>query len=161
MSEHERFRKSLNQALTGRGAHASTEEVFDGLDRKAAGERPDGAPHSVFQLLNHLVYWQDFALRWLDGEKPATPEHDLDSWPGEARPADAAAWEGAVERFKAGLAELERYAAEADLQTSLGPKTTLEILQIVASHNSYHAGQVAALRRALGAWPPPGGGFSW
>jgi uncharacterized damage-inducible protein DinB len=31
----------------------------------------------------------------------------------------------------------------------------------IASHNSYHAGQVVFLRRMLGTWPPPSGGFSW
>jgi len=28
------------------------------------------------------------------------------------------------------------------------------MLQTVASHNSYHTGQVVLLRRILGAWPP-------
>lgn len=161
MSEQNIVRKTLREALSGRGAHASTLTVFDGLDWETAWVRPDGSPHSLFQQLNHLVYWQDFALSWLDGEKLETPEHDTDSWPGEEGPSDREHWERSVDRFKTGLAELERRADEMELATSLGPKTALEILQIVAAHNSYHAGQVVALRRALGAWPPPGGGFTW
>lgn len=154
-------RKTLADALSGRGAHASTAEVFDGVPWQSAGERPEGARHSLFQVVNHLVYWQEFALRWLDGEKPEIPEHDADSWPGETAPAAPDDWQRSVDRFKAGLAELERRAGESDLIVQLGPKTALEILQVVAAHNSYHAGQAAALRRALGAWPPPGGGLTW
>jgi uncharacterized damage-inducible protein DinB len=39
---------------------------------------------------------------------------------------------------------------------------TLEavFMQMVA-HNSYHVGQIAMLRQALGAWPPRGGGDTW
>ncbi len=162
MSEpQETVRKTLGDALSGRGAHALTAEIFDGAPWEWAGALPDGSPHSMFQLVNHLVYWQDFALEWLDGAKPETPEHDADSWPLGRAPADLGTWERSVERFKTGLAALERRALECDLFKRLGPKTALEILQIVAAHNSYHAGQVAALRRALGTWPPPGGGLTW
>ena len=64
-------------------------------------------------------------------------------------------------RFLEGLAALESRADEMDLATPRGPKTVLEMLQLIASHNSYHMGQIALIRRSLGAWPPPGGGASW
>ena len=39
---------------------------------------------------------------------------------------------------------------------------TLEaLLWQLAAHNSYHTGQIAMIRRALGAWPPRGGGDTW
>ncbi len=159
--DHEALVIALRQALSGRNAHASTAEVCDGLDWKLAGERPEGAPYSIFQLVNHLVYWHEFALRWLDGERPELPEHAPESWPGEAAPASREEWEAAVERFQSGRAEFERRAGEAELFAVLHGKTALEVLQLIASHNSYHAGQIALLRRKLGAWPPPGGGVTW
>lgn len=155
------LRTTLRDALSGRGAHVPVAELFDGLDWQAAGARPEGARHTVFRLLNHLIYWQEFALEWLDGRKPQTPEHDEDSWPGSDQPADRKSWQARVGRFKTDRAELERRVDASTLLAQIGPKTAGEILQIVASHNSYHAGQVVALRRALGAWPPPSGGFTW
>ncbi len=155
------LRDTLRQALSGRGAHVLTAEVFDGLAWESAGARPEGAPHTTFQILNHLVYWQEFALRWLDGHRPETPEHAAESWPGPAAPGSGEEWEGAVERFKAGLADFERRSSGTELFSQLEPKTALEIIQLVASHNSYHAGQVALLRRMLDAWPPPSGGATW
>lgn len=60
-------------ALSGKSAHVVAATALDGLDWQAAGCRPKDAPHSVFELVNHLVYWQDFALGWLGGDKPLTP----------------------------------------------------------------------------------------
>jgi len=155
------FRDSLLRALSGAGAHVGAGKVLDGLDWQRAGARPEGAPHSAFQIVNHLVFWQDHALAWLAGEKPPTPAHDAESWPGPERPADAAAWEAAAARFAAGLDRLRRHAAEDDLLAHRGPKSVLYVLQVVAAHDSYHLGQVVLLRQQLGAWPPPGGGFTW
>jgi uncharacterized damage-inducible protein DinB len=155
------LREALLRALSGEGAHVGAGKVLAGLDHERAGARPEGAPHTAFQIVNHLVFWQDHALAWLAGEKPPTPAHDAESWPGPERPADRAAWEEAAARFAAGLARLRRHAGEDDLAARRGPKTVLYILQVVAAHNSYHLGQVVFLRQQLGAWPPPGGGFTW
>jgi uncharacterized damage-inducible protein DinB len=39
---------------------------------------------------------------------------------------------------------------------------TLEaMLWQTVAHNSYHVGQIAMIRRALGAWPPRAGGDTW
>jgi len=39
---------------------------------------------------------------------------------------------------------------------------TLEaVLWQMVAHNSYHTGQIAMIRRMLGAWPPRGGGDTW
>lgn len=47
---------------------------------------------------------------------------------------------------------------EADLLVKRGTKTQLEMLQTIASHNSYHIGQVVVLRQrlALGRLHPAG-----
>jgi uncharacterized damage-inducible protein DinB len=39
--------------------------------------------------------------------------------------------------------------------------TLEDVLMQLVAHNSYHLGQIAMLRRALGVWPPRGGGDSW
>ena len=153
--------KVLRQAITGRGAHVLTAEVFDGLDWQLAGQRPEGAAHTVFQVLGHLVYWDDWVLEWIEAGKPETPEHAAESWPEATGAGSPEAWEELLARYKEGLSAMLRHAAAPDLLRDRDGKSGLEILQMVASHNSYHAGQVAALRRALGSWPPPGGGATW
>ena len=150
----------MGQALSGKGAHVDTENTFAGLDWKITGTRPEGVPHSLFQLLNHMIYWQDWAVKWLDWEKPPIPKHASGSWPGSPAPASPEEWKRTVQAYRTGLAELDRRSQE-DLFAKLGTKSRLEMLQTIASHNSYHAGQVVFLRQVLGAWPPPSGGLTW
>jgi hypothetical protein len=153
--------QAIRGSLTGKGAHAETRTVFDGLEWKRAGTRPPGLAHSAYELLEHMTFWQEWAVRWLDGGDPAVPKHAAGSWPGGQGPASAAEWRGAVERFRRALAALERRARGGDLLARPGSKTALEMLQTIGSHNSYHAGQVVIVRQALDAWPPPSGGLTW
>ncbi len=155
------LRKSIGKALSGKGSHVEVEPALEGLDWEAAGARPPGAEHSVFQQLNHMSYWQDFALAWLAGSMPPTPKHAAESWPGPAAPEGETEWQGALDRFSKGLAKMRRHAAQEDLLADRGGKSVLEILQLIATHNSYHVGQIVSLRRGLGSWPPPRGGLTW
>jgi uncharacterized damage-inducible protein DinB len=98
-----------------------------------------------------MVFWQDWIITWLDGKKPPST---TGSWRGSDFPASQEEWERAVPRFRSGLDELARRAREADLVSKRGTTSRLEMLYTVASHNSYHAGQVVVLRQMLGAWPP-------
>jgi uncharacterized damage-inducible protein DinB len=153
--------ETIANALSGKGAHAATMNLFAGLDWKVAGARPKGVPHSIFQLLNHISYWQDWVVKWLDGEDPPLPKHASGSWPGVAGPASAADWQRAVRRFRSGLEGLDHRSREGDLLGKRGTKSRLEMIQTIASHNSYHVGQVVLVRQQLGAWPPPSGGATW
>lgn len=67
--------RAARRALTGKGAHVEVGEVFSGLDWRAAGRRRQGVPHSLYQLLNHMRFWQDWVVQWLDGEDPPIPAH--------------------------------------------------------------------------------------
>jgi len=160
-ADNQILEKATRRALCGKGAHAETPTVFSEMNWKLAGTRPAGAPHSLFQLLNHMIYWQDWAVKWLDGEQPPIPKHAPGSWPGGAEPASAEEWKQTVARFENGLDRLERQAGEGDLLSKRGSKSRLEMLQTIAGHNSHHAGQAVLLRQMLGAWPPPSGGLTW
>jgi hypothetical protein len=159
--KNEVLHRVVRHALSGEGAHVEVKEVFAGLDWKRAGVRPTGVVHSAFETLNHISFWQDWAVRWLDGKDPETPPHAAGSWPGSRAPASSAVWRRAVTRLGKGLRDLETHARKADLLTRVGAKTRLEMLHTIGSHNSYHAGQVVELRQMLGSWPPPSGGLTW
>jgi uncharacterized damage-inducible protein DinB len=160
-SDDEVLKKLIVGALSGKGAHVEVRKTVEGLDWKIAGARPDGSPHSIFQLLNHIVFWQEWAVKWLDGEKPPIPKHASGSWPGEAAPADEKEWEQALRRLNKALDALARQAEGKGLLEKRGGKSRMEMLQTIASHSSYHIGQLVSVRQLLGAWPPPSGGLTW
>ncbi len=152
---------TIKNALTGQGAHTATRAVFDGLEWTLAGARPAGVPHSAHELLQHMTFWQEWVVGWLDGEDPATPPHARGSRPGGAGPRTAAEWRRAVQRYRRALDALEKRAGAGAAPAGPKAKATADMLQTIASHASYHAGQVAMLRRMLDAWPPPSGGLTW
>jgi uncharacterized damage-inducible protein DinB len=135
--------------------------MFDGLDWEVAGARFRGSPHTLYELLNHMIFWQDGVLEWLKGRSPKMPVHAADSWPGPSTPHSRAEWTSAVRRYQAGLTRLERAARRAGSVRKGRGKSPLEMLAAVGAHNSYHVGQAALLRRLLRRWPPPSGGFTW
>lgn len=152
---------AIARSLTGNEAHVDTVRVLDGLDWRLAGERPEGAPHSIFQVVQHIVYWQEWAASWLDGKKPKLPEHASGSWPGTPRPPSRREWERTMRRLGKARRALETRARKADLWLRHGQWSALELLLLIGSHTSYHVGQITLLRQALGAWPPPSGGVTW
>jgi hypothetical protein len=100
-------------------------------------------------------------VKWLEGGDPTVPKHASGSWPSKVSPTNAKEWQRAVRGFRSGLARLARQSREADLLTTRGEYSRLGMLQAIASHNSYHAGQVVGRRQMLGKWPPPSGGVTW
>jgi hypothetical protein len=165
-NELEFVEKSIHHSLSGEGAHVEAEHVFEGTDWQVAGVRPDGVTHSLFQLLNHLIFWQDWVVNWLDGNNPHIPETAADSWPGSEGPANEEVWREAIAQFTSGVEALNRRSKQGDLFSKVVvskgiEKSRIEMFHTIASHNSFHLGQVVFLRRMLGAWPPPSGGLTW
>ncbi|MFQ5930562.1 MAG: DinB family protein [Acidobacteriota bacterium] len=153
--------KAVCRTLCGKRGHVEARRALEGLDWKVAGARPDGVSHSIFQLLNHMIYWQEWVVKWDDGKKPRIPKHASGSWPGKKGPTSREGWEQTVRRFGEVLGELERRSQAGDLLSKRGRRSRLEMFQAIASHNSYHLGQLVLVRRMLGQWPPPSGGMTW
>ena len=147
---------NLTKGLYGENAHVNTITIFDGLSMEQAGEGIPGQ-HSIWQILNHMIYWQEYVLRLLKEEKTVPPKHASETWSTEVKPSNQGDWEGAVNKFTDGLNEAVRFA-ENENGVSF---SQAEYLLSLISHNSYHAGQVVIIRRYLNQWPPPTGGDTW
>jgi uncharacterized damage-inducible protein DinB len=159
--DHRTAVQVIRNAITGKNAHMEAGDILDGLDWEKAGSRPGNTPHSALQLLNHIIFWQEWAIQWLDGKKPAAPKHASDSWPGPGQAESEQEWRDAVRRFAGGLDELDKRTLEGDIFQKRGKYSRLEMIEIIVRHNSYHLGQIVAIRQMLGAWPPPSGGLTW
>jgi uncharacterized damage-inducible protein DinB len=161
----------LLELIHGHGAHVDATACVT-VPFDLAGRTPDGLPHSIAQLVGHMTYWMEYELARIGGTTPQYPEHASLSWPVETRPESEDGWSDAIRRFAACLQEMERLVrAGPDALGRPVPLTdpvhsrqadSLEaLLWQTVVHNSYHLGQVAQVRRALGAWPPEGGGDTW
>jgi uncharacterized damage-inducible protein DinB len=160
------------ELLFGHGAHANPLACVEQVSLQLAGRRVDGFPHSIWQLVAHMNYWMDYELRRIRGDAPAYPQHAAESWLSHAVPFSEAKWEAEVARFSALLSQLASFADSGPEALAREVRATHPdhekhsaslhaVLWQTLVHNSYHLGQIALLRQALGAWPPPGGGDSW
>lgn len=142
--------------LHGEGAHVDTETVFDGMDWQQAGEKNEDFPHSVWELLFHMNYWQYFMLDILEGDPSNSENPDAESWPPATGPESEEEWEAAVVYFRKGLdmAEAEAGKALDERVANRSEMTRAECLQTIVLHNTYHAGQAVFARKIMGAWPP-------
>jgi uncharacterized damage-inducible protein DinB len=161
---------ALIELFRGRGAHVDPLACIEDISPEFAIRHLAGFPHSVAELVFHMNYWMNYELKRVRGEKPKYPEHNAESFPGTE--ISAAEWQRLKRDFGWFLAEFAKLAEsssqELDRQVESGHEgdkkvsgTVESVLWQMVAHNSYHTGQVATLRRALGAWPPRGGGDTW
>jgi uncharacterized damage-inducible protein DinB len=164
--------RALTELLHGKGAHADPLACVEDLSAELAARQIEAFPHSVRQLVFHMNYWMDYELRRIRGERPPYPEHNSESFPPASSPADTRDWDRLRKRFAELLMNFTALAKSApeEMQRQIesvhdGDKKvagTLEaVLWQMVAHNSYHVGQIAMIRRALGSWPPRGGGDTW
>jgi uncharacterized damage-inducible protein DinB len=168
--------RALTELLHGKGAHADPVACIEDLSAELAARQVAGFPHTVGQLVFHMNYWMDYELRRIRGQKPEYPEHAAESFPAAPSPGDpkqaAQEWDRLRKRFaglledftafgKSSRQELDRQIESVHEGDTKVAGTLEAVLWQMVAHNSYHIGQVAMIRRALGAWPPRGGGDTW
>ncbi len=149
-------RAALVRLLAGR-AHAPFRETLLGYPRALWGKKPRDAPHTPWELLEHLrIAQRDILDFGRDPEHPS-PAWPAGYWPSSATPPDPRAWAHSAHAFLRDLAALVAVARDPgrDLDASIpGTSTTWAgQLSLAASHNSYHLGQLLLLQRMLEAAP--------
>ena len=130
------------------GEFAERAYLLSGLTLEQVTLRPEGASHSIYDELWHLVGYQQSII-----EPGGAPPGDL--YPTEA-PKHEAEWHQLVQVFLTGArAAADLGQAPARLAAEVQPGVTLaDELNSVAVHNAYHFGKIVALRQRIGAWPP-------
>lgn len=157
MDPNQSLRKELDRLLTGKGAHADFDAAVADFPAKLRGVKPEGAPHSAWQLLEHIRIAQWDMLEFSRDPKHVSPAWPDGYWPKSAAPENAAAWEKSVKSFHHDLAAMRKLVMDpqSDLFTPFphgdGQSLLREAMQM-ADHNAYHVGELIFLRRLLGAW---------
>jgi hypothetical protein len=156
MDRDRSLRDHLRKVLDWEDAHVNFDRAIGGLAPRLRGVVPEGAAHSAWQLLEHARICQHDILDFC--RNPKYVELPMEAyWPSTAAPPSAAAWTKSVTAFRRDLAQMRRLAQDRaiDLFARIphgSGQTYLRELLLVADHNAYHAGQLVALRRRLGAW---------
>ncbi|WP_218779845.1 DinB family protein [Hymenobacter crusticola] len=131
-----------------------TFKAFDDLTVEGSGLDQAEFPTSIWQILRHLITWQAFQLRQLQGTMLAKPFQEDATWSRERVPSDEAVLQAAVQEFKGQLAAFQASLTQP-AATDEQELTKHQILQEVALHLSFHLGEVVLIRRLKGSYPLP------
>jgi hypothetical protein len=153
-NQHKTLVSELTKLLLGGNAHASFQDAIKGLNHRLRGVKPDNMPYSIWQLVDHIRIAQWDMLQFSKDANHKSPNWPDEYWPKETEPADDA-WNGSIEQIESDLDEfielLEHSNIYQPLEHGDGQTILSEALQI-ADHNSYHIGEIVAVRRVLGDW---------
>ncbi|HEY9226317.1 MAG TPA: DinB family protein [Gemmatimonadaceae bacterium] len=157
MGEQADWRAIVASSLDWEQAHAKLDSAIADLPVDLRGKRPDGLPHSVWELLDHIRRTlRDLVSFCLDKDyhEPKWPE---DYWPSSPAPSSDAEWNGAIESIHRDNEALERMTKDESLDlTAKIPhgtgQTYLRTVIVAVTHSSYHVGQIVLTRRLLGSW---------
>jgi uncharacterized damage-inducible protein DinB len=160
--------RDLLMSLLNQGGFHGPDIVLQGLTADQAVAKPHGLPHSIAEIVAHMLYWQDWFNDCAAGGFTDFPEHAEIGWPA----VSADGWAALRDRYLASIEEARGIIANSP---SLGegilpagvPLPFLEkesrgsgLLHAIV-HNGHHLGQVVTIRQLLGAWPPPAGPMTW
>lgn len=129
------------------GEFPARARLLSGLTLEQVTQRPDGASHSIYEELWHVVAYQQTIVGAGD---PAG-----DRFPSAA-PVHEHQWHDLVREFLDGARAAAAYGqAPERLALEIEPGLTMaDELSSLAIHNAYHLGKIVALRQRIGAWPP-------
>ncbi|HEY2857188.1 MAG TPA: DinB family protein [Terracidiphilus sp.] len=160
MSENETasaLRKQLVENLQSSNAHADFAKSIQDFPVDVRGKRPKGAPHSPWEVLEHLRIAQRDILEFSRNGKHESPKWPEGYWPPKPEPPDEKAWDRSVYQFCQDNETLCKLIMDesTDLFATIphgDGQTVLREALLTADHNAYHLGQLVLLRRMLGAW---------
>ena len=156
MKEVELIGDMLTQTFDGRAWHGpSFMDVLKDVDKVEASERPIKARHTIWEIVNHCAYWMEVVTAAFLNEK--IPDiKSTDDWPKMGKTDED--WIRAQDRLKNAYEKL--VGSLKDLNEALLAKkihgsyngrsyttTFRRILHGISDHNTYHAGQIAILRK--------------
>lgn len=157
MAHLKSLRKHLLYLLAEGGAHATFEDAVKDVPPEARGTKPEGAAHTLWELLEHMRIAQWDILKFSQEAKHKSPKFPKGYWPKTPAPPNAKAWDKSVRGFLADrdamckLVEKKSTDLFAEIPHGDG-QTILREAMLMADHNSYHVGEMVVTRRMLGVW---------
>jgi hypothetical protein len=148
------LRQQLLSALKGDQAHLDFAASLKDFPVHIRGARVPGAPHTAWQLLEHLRIAQRDILDFSQNPKHKSPQWPEGYWPAEQAPPDSPAWDASVAAFEKDARKFARLVQDEN-QDLFRPfpygdgQTLLREALVLAAHNSYHLGQFVFLKKTL------------
>ena len=155
MTDAEHLANCIERTVSGPMWHGpALAELLANVTPEQAATRPVPDAHSIWELVLHITVWARIARRRLKGEALDDPSPSED-WVRAPTPSPGA-WTKAVAGMEAAYRELAGDVARLEDSALRGAIPTRgysagTMLRGVVEHGTYHGGQIAILKRALGS----------
>ena len=159
MPNDEAWKSIVASSLDWGEAHLDLDNALKDLPANLRGRRPEGLPHSPWDLVEHIRIAQHDLL---DFCRNPNYSHDLkwpdDYWPSANDAISDESWELSLSEIRRERDELKKFTTELgrDLAAKIPHgtgQTYLRTILVAVDHAAYHMGELVAVRRSLGAWP--------
>jgi hypothetical protein len=131
-----------------------TFKVFDNLTLKDISNTPVNSPKTIWQILNHLITWQNYQLTQLKNIQQDIELNEEATWIDDQNPSNQQDLNNALVMFKNQQQQLTEKIAAFD-SNDLYINQKLKIVQDLSVHLSFHVGEVILMRRMAGTYPLP------
>ena len=152
MNTQKELREHLLELLEGKSAHLDLETVLREFPVAEINTRIENAPHTAWELLEHLRIAQSDIVEFSYNAAHVSPDFPAGYWnKSEGTPEDWKRSSGQVLRDLETMRDLVR-DENIDLLAKIAHgdgQTVFREALLVADHNAYHLGQIAFLMRTL------------
>ena len=149
------IRKQLIETVEGKGSHIPFSRAIHDLPFDLAGKKVRNLDHTAWSLVYHMWIAQRDILEFSRNPDHESPAYPKGYWPASMNPGSSQEWKETIERIAADLREM--IALLRDPKNDLfapfpwgSGQTLFREAIILAGHNSYHIGQLIAIRQLLG-----------
>ena len=154
----ESIRKHVLYLLRGGGAHLSFDDFVNSFPADLCGRQIEGLPYTPWQVLEHMRLAQWDILEFSRDPDHISPEFPKGYWPNPDDLGNPTLWQQTIDKFRNDLQQME--ALVADPSTDLHAKiphgdgqTILREALLIADHNAFHLGVLAAMARIVKSVP--------
>lgn len=153
MTETHRINSQLKRAYQGEAWHGpSLRELLDGVTAEQAAAKPVPNAHSIWELVNHIIAWEQTVKQRLEGDAVSSVPDEVNFPP--VNDASEEAWQQALQKLEASnrsLREAIKKIDDAKLEEKAAGQeySVYFMLHGVIQHDLYHAGQIALLKKMI------------
>lgn len=137
---------------------ASLDQALHGVTASEAAWTSSGISNSIWQIVNHLIFWnEDVIYRIMGTENPQKAKDNEVTFgnPGDAE--DEIGWAQTVQHLNEVMNKLKTVIADLDDEKLKAPyaanRYSIErLLSHIMMHDTYHLGQIVLLRKLQSSW---------
>ncbi|WP_175991486.1 DinB family protein [Bacillus sp. Marseille-Q1617] len=142
---------------------ASMDQALQGCTAAEAAWTSSGNSNSVWQIVNHLIFWNEDVIHRMKGtENPLKAEDNEETFGNPGDPEDEMGWTQTVQRLNEVMNNLKSAIEDLDDEKLKAPYAAdrysyERLLSQIMMHDTYHVGQIVLLRKLQSSW----GGVDW